>query len=123
MNIPIATVKRWREEVDATHLVVFAMDRDGNKQHVATHGETAQNATEAAKAGNKLKGALGWPDELCHAKPLARICKNCTYYKPDYGIHCMNGWSGDGSRGWCQYEPTRIGKGEDCKCSCFEPNQ
>jgi len=82
MRIPIAKVKEWREQIDTTHLIVFAIGRDG-KQHVATHGETEQNAKEAATAGNKLKGALGWPETLCRALPLERLCKNCVFYKPD----------------------------------------
>ncbi|MDY6957992.1 MAG: hypothetical protein SVK08_02430 [Halobacteriota archaeon] len=121
MNIPIGLVKDWRESIDATHLVVFAVGRDG-QQHVATHGETEQNAKEAAKTGNKLKVALGWPEDLCRAKPLERKCKNCTYYKPDYGTHCFNGWSGDGSHGHCLYQSSpRVPTTQDDKCSNFEP--
>jgi hypothetical protein len=123
MNVGIARVKRWREEIGATHLVVFAVDKDG-QQVVATHGQTERNAKEAAKAGNKLKSALGWPETLCHANPLERICKNCTFYKPDYGIHCFNGWSGDGSRGRCLATPTHppLTTSADDKCAQFEPN-
>jgi hypothetical protein len=121
MSIPISQAKQIREQLGATHLVIFAVDSAGI-QHVATHGLTEQNAKEAAKAGNKLKAALGWDDALCHARPLQRICKNCTYYKPDYGTWCFNGWSGDGSEGWCQVMPERVGVDAKGKCSLFEPN-
>ena len=121
MNIEIFAVKGWREQIDATHLVVFAVDREGN-QHVATHGESEQDAREAAKAGNKLKVGLGWPEDLCRAKPLPRICKNCIWYKPDYGLHCANGWTGDGSSGHCQYDRTRRAVTAAEKCADLEPN-
>jgi hypothetical protein len=120
MNISISDAKAFRESIGATHLVVFAVSEDG-QQHVATHGETERHAREAAKAGDKLKSALGWPDDLCMSTPLPRICANCTFYKPDYGTWCFNGWSGDGSRGHCLVEPgvSRVGKEHSCRH--FEP--
>jgi hypothetical protein len=121
MKISIAQAKKWREEINATHLVVFAVACDGS-QYVATHGKTERNAKEAAKAGNNLKAAFGWPEHLCNDKALERICKNCTYYKPDYGIHCFNGWSGDGSSGYCMLQPIRVAKNQDDKCVNLEPN-
>jgi hypothetical protein len=121
MTISISQAKQIREQFGATHLVIFAIDPDGT-QHVATHGLTEQNAQEAAKAGNKLKAALGWDDELCHARPLPRVCKNCTFFEKDYGVWCANGWSGDGSTGWCQLEPERVKVDAKGKCRHFEPN-
>jgi hypothetical protein len=35
-------------------------------------------------------------------------CKECRYYKPDYGIFTATGWTGDGSNGYCCVEPKRI---------------
>lgn len=119
MKIPIATVKEMRERLGATHLVLFAVDADG--QHVATHGESEQHAREAAKAGNKLKSALGWPEDLCATNPLPRICKNCVFFKPDHGMWCFNGWSGDGSSGHCLVEPGVKRVGADHGCRHFEP--
>jgi len=118
--VSIAEVKRLREIINATHIVVFAISDDGT-QHVATHGRSTEQATEAAKAGNKLKASLGWPDDLCHEQPLVRQCKNCVYFKVDWGMHCVNGWTGDGSNGWCLYEPRRVEKKQDSKCAKFEP--
>ena len=37
-----------------------------------------------------------------------KTCRNCAYYKPDYGIFCVNGWSRDGSTGYCYWEPKRL---------------
>ncbi len=122
MDITIAQVKRWREEIDATHLVVFAIGRDG-RQHVATHGETEVNSRDAAEAGNTLKMALRWPEDSYRAKPLARLCKNCAFYKPDYGTWCFNGWTGDGSHGHCMFHASRarVRTTAEDKCGDFEP--
>ena len=119
-SISIAAVKSIRESLGATHLVIYAVDDDG-RQHVATHGETERNASEAAKAGNRLKQAIGWPDDLCETSPLPRTCANCAFFKPDYGMWCFNGWSGDGSTGHCLVEPgvKRVGKEHGCRH--FEP--
>lgn len=122
MSIPIAAVKEIREQLGLTHLVIFGVGADG-VQHVATHGDSEQQAREAATAGNNLKKSLGWPDNLCHDKPLARQCANCVYYKPDYGIHCFNGWSGDGSRGDCLVEPGAKRVAKEHSCMHFSPNR
>lgn len=121
MRIPIATVKEIREQLGLTHLVIFGVESDGT-QHIATHGDTEQQASEAATAGNRLKGSLGWPENLRKDKPLARQCANCVYYKPDYGVHCFNGWSSDGSRGDCLMEPKTQRVGKEHSCRHFSPN-
>jgi len=109
MNITLHEAKRVLDNIGATHVVIWAVTPDG-AQHCATFGKTSGNALEAAKAGNKLKAALGWPDDLCKALPLERVCKHCDFYKPDYGIFCFNGWSGDGSSGHCMLEPKPLPK-------------
>ena len=115
-RIPISTADALREELGFTHLVIFGVQPDGTQQ-VATHGASEKEAHEAAIAGNKLKGALGWPEDLRKDKPLARVCENCAYFKPDYGIHCFNGWSGDGRVGDCLTEPgvRRVAKEHSCR--------
>lgn len=45
-----------------------------------------------------------------------RTCQNCTFYEPDRGIHCFNGWSSDGSRGWCQLNRPLVKVRKDEKC-------
>lgn len=119
-KISISTVKKIREQIGATHLVIFAVAPDGT-QHVATHGETERHAKEAAEAGNKLKRVLKWDDTLCNAKPLERKCENCTYYIADYGTFCFNGWSKDGTTGDCMVEPTKVPVESKRKCIYFEP--
>ena len=120
MKISIKDAKRIREEFGLTHIVIFGVEADGT-EHVATHGKTMENAREAAKAGNKLKRAIGWPEEMCRDNPVPRRCENCFFYKPDFGVHCFNGWSGDGSSGFCKLEPKHEKTTKDNVCQHFEP--
>ena len=113
-GIGIARAKAWREEIDATHIIILAIGRDGT-QHVATHGETVQQAREAAISGNRLKELLGWPEDLCHTKPLERKCGNCHFYEPDLSFAC----NGDGSRGRCSDLEDDVVSSETC--DGFEP--
>lgn len=47
-------------------------------------------------------------------------CKDCKYYKADWGMWCVNGWSKDGSTGWCRYEPAHIATRGNDECSHFD---
>lgn len=120
MTIRIGKVKEIREELDLSHIVIFGISFDGSQQ-VATHGKTKVNAKEAANAGNKLKSSLGWPDNLCHSKPLERICGNCSFWKMkkiEPGDRIPKPWPG-----FCYYEPTKVQRFEDdIACGHFEPN-
>jgi hypothetical protein len=120
MKISISKIKSIREELEATHIVIFTIDENNNYQ-VATHGKTFLQAKEAAKAGNNLKTALGWPENICKSQPLIRKCKNCFYWKADYGIHCFNGWSDNGDYGYCSYEIQQQKTSKDNICHHFEP--
>jgi len=52
------------------------------------------------------------------------MCKECLYYKPDYGIFTATGWTGDGSKGYCCVEPKKIRvEGKRVKCKYFEPKE
>ncbi len=121
MKIPIKKAKEIRESLNAKCLVIFTLDENGG-QNVATHGKSRTDALQAATLGNELKTLLQWPENLCKSKPLERICKNCVYYKPDYGTYCFNGWTGDGSNGFCQLEPIRAPVRAEETCKFFEPN-
>ncbi len=35
-------------------------------------------------------------------------CKDCQYYKPDYGIFTATGWTQNGTSGYCQGEPKEV---------------
>lgn len=71
MNISVEKAKEIREQIGATHLILFAHGPDG-EQNVSTHGLTEQQAHEAADFGNALKRAMGWPEELCKSTPEQR---------------------------------------------------
>ncbi len=120
-RITVAETKLIRETLGATHVVIFAVAPDGTL-HVATHGESRKDAKEAADAGNRLKTVLEFPRDACRTSPLPRECANCVYFKPDYGMWCFNGWSGDGSKGHCHAMPQRVNVAKDNTCSQFEPN-
>lgn len=40
--------------------------------HVTTYGVDAKHCDAAAKCGNALKRFMGWPEELCNAKPRTK---------------------------------------------------
>ncbi len=117
MSIPISKIKALREQLGATHLVAFVITPDG-QQHVLTHGETEVDAVNCAGLGNRLKEALQWPDSLCNAKPLERICQNCTYFKDhahSTGYRRIYG-------GKCMLEPVQVNTKPNDKCRHFQPN-
>jgi hypothetical protein len=118
--ITIKKGKEIREDLGMAQLIIFAIDEKGI-QHVVTHGKTVADAREAAAAGNNLKHHLGWPTDLCRSSALERICKNCHFFKPDYGTYCFNGWSGDGSKGNCSLEPRLVQVTQGQGCRQFEP--
>lgn len=68
-NIPIKAAKEIAENYDYPEVVIFAYDPVTYRQHVTTYGKTIDQCEDAAKAGNYLKKALGWPEEMCNAKP------------------------------------------------------
>jgi hypothetical protein len=71
MDISVEKAKEIREQIGATHLILFAHAADGS-QNVATHGGTEKEAYQAADFGNSLKKAMGWPEELCQSTPQQR---------------------------------------------------
>lgn len=68
-NIPIKAAKEIADLYNCPEVVIFAYDPITYRQHVTTYGKTIDQCEDAAKAGNFLKKALGWPEEMCNAKP------------------------------------------------------
>ncbi len=68
-RIPIEAAKRISKEYEYPEVVIFAYDPITGTQHVTTYGVTKEQCIDAAKAGNFLKKALGWPEEKCNAQP------------------------------------------------------
>ena len=114
--ITIKKIKELRESFGFTHLVLFGICK-GGKQHIATHGETMENAKEAAEMGNRLKAILNWPEDLQKAEPLRRICGNCFYWvKEGHYSEPM------GYKGKCYIAPNKVTRWEmDRACKEFVP--
>ena len=71
-RIPITAAKKIAKDYDKQQVVIVTWDALHNKTHVTTYGTTIQACAQAALGGNLVKKALGWPEEMCNAKP-ARI--------------------------------------------------
>ena len=113
MKIKIFEIKKIREDLNLIQIVILGIDVEGI-QHVATHGKTKTNAKGAAKMGNLLKKYLSWPDDLCHSKPLERICSNCGFFK----------WTDSRFDPQCYVDPKPIFReSKATACRYFEPNQ
>jgi len=70
--IPIKAARDIAKQFNKNQVIIVTWDEAHKKTHVTTYGRTAEECAQAAMGGNLVKKALGWPDELCHAKP-ARI--------------------------------------------------
>lgn len=68
-EITIEMAKFISRKTEYPEIIIMGYDPVSGQQHVTTYGETKEQCLDAAKAGNFIKKACGWPDELCHAKP------------------------------------------------------
>ena len=68
-EIPISAAREISTKFEYPEVVIFAYDPDSGRMHVTTYGKSPEQCRDAARAGNDLKRTLGWPEELCHAKP------------------------------------------------------
>jgi hypothetical protein len=68
-RIPISAAKRISVDYNFPEVIIFAYDPVSGDQHVTTYGRTLEQCKDAAKAGNYLKKALGWPEKLCNTQP------------------------------------------------------
>lgn len=68
-RIPIKSAKAIAKEFGYTQVIIHAYDGNTGMQCVATYGTTLEDCDNAAAGGNALKKLLGWPEELCNAKP------------------------------------------------------
>ena len=74
-HIPILEAKAISKKYNYPEVVIFAYDPETKNQHVTTFGQSQAQCEDAARAGNHLKRALGWPERLCHAKPVKQKSK------------------------------------------------
>lgn len=63
-RIPIKSVKQLANDTGQDLIIVFAIDKDGETQHIATWGRSVEDCSRAADWGNKMKEKLEWPKSL-----------------------------------------------------------
>jgi hypothetical protein len=68
-RIPITAAKRIAKDYDKDQVIIVTWDKKHGRTHVTTYGKSTEECRQAADGGNLVKKALGWPDELCKAKP------------------------------------------------------
>lgn len=66
-HIPISAAKEMGKKFGLSQIIITAWD--GERTHVITYGVTLMDCEQAAIGGNKIKRALGWPEEDCKAVP------------------------------------------------------
>ena len=69
MRIPIKRMEELSKRYNLSHIVLFAHEGEGNTHHIVTYGRTTEGCGQAADFANKLKEALGWPEELLLEQP------------------------------------------------------
>lgn len=68
-EIDVEAAAAISELYEFPEVVIFGYDPVSKMQHVTTYGITKEQSIDAARAGNYLKKALGWPADQCNAKP------------------------------------------------------
>jgi len=54
-------------------------------------------------------------------KNQEKICRNCVFWKKDYGVWTVTGWTGmDRDSGNCHLKPEKVSKKGNDFCSFFE---
>lgn len=72
VEVPVDMAKLIANQCEKDQVIIVCWDKHHGKSHVTTYGKTMIDCEQAAMGGNKVKKAIGWPDELCHAKPERR---------------------------------------------------
>lgn len=71
--IPISAARDFAQKFDKDQVIVLSFSKVDGKTWVTTYGKTQEDCEQAAAGGNKLKKAMGWPDDLCQAKPARQV--------------------------------------------------
>jgi len=72
-EIKISMAKSISKITGYPEIIIVGYDPVSGQQHVTTYGETKAQCLDAEKAGNFIKKACNWPDDLCHAEPDLRV--------------------------------------------------
>jgi len=75
-RIPISAAKEIAKNYDKNLVVIVTWDAAHNLQHVTTYGRSKVECEAAARGGNLVKQALGWPPEECNAVPSRAKAKS-----------------------------------------------
>lgn len=62
-KIPVFVAERIAINHYLRQVILVAWD--GEQTHVVTYGVTTEESGQAAEGGNRVKAALGWPEDLC----------------------------------------------------------
>lgn len=68
-RIPIQVAKDIAEKYGQAQVIIVTWDAKEGLTHVVTYGQTLTDCDQAAKGGNLVKRALGWPESQCQAEP------------------------------------------------------
>lgn len=68
-RIPIQAAKDIAAKYGQGQVIIATWDAKTGLTHVVTYGVTTADCEQAAKGGNLIKRALGWPEEMCQAEP------------------------------------------------------
>lgn len=72
-RIPVQAAKDVAKKFNLAQVILICWEVDEVSRnamtHIVTYGKTKEDCLEAAQGGNRLKKALGWPENLCVAEP------------------------------------------------------
>ncbi len=84
-GIPITAAKEVAYKYAKSQVIIVTWDAMHGKTHVTTYGRSIKECEQAAAGGNLIKKALGWPDEMCRAKPRRIGSKHARSSKQPQG--------------------------------------
>lgn len=71
-KISINWAKKIAEDMGYTQVIIHGYDGETGVQCVTTYGKSISDCKNAADGGNAIKRLLGWPENLCNAKPKSK---------------------------------------------------
>lgn len=74
-RVPIADAKAIGVKNGYSQVIVVCWDDNTGTTSVTTWGRTQVQCEQAAKGGNFVKKALGWPESMCNDKPARQLRK------------------------------------------------
>jgi len=72
-RLPIKAAKDVADKYNQSQVIMVTWDKESNLIHTVSYGKTVKDCEEAAKGANMVRRALGFPEELCNAKPARQV--------------------------------------------------